>query len=327
MIMFWISVLASALLLYVLLDGFDLGVGMLYLFARDDEQRHAMHAAVSPVWDGNETWLVIAGTVMFGAFPRAYAVMLSAFYLPVIVMVCGLILRGVAFEFAHKARQSKAFWDAAFGWGSIAATFAQGTMLGALVETVPVIDHQYAGPPLGWATPFALLCGLGLCVGYALLGSSWLIAKCEGRIRSAGYRISAWLIVALAIEFLSVFGYALSQRLEILHRWVQLPWMAAFPAIGLCGIGVLISGLRGRKDLFPIIGSMIFFISAFATFLASFWPYMIPFSMTIEEAASPSSSLTFMFWGAGLLAFPLTLVYTAMVYRIFRGKVVTSGYD
>lgn len=327
MIMFWISVLASALLLYVLLDGFDLGVGILYLFARNDEQRHAMHAAVSPVWDGNETWLIIAGTVMFGAFPRAYAVMLSAFYLPVIVMVCGLILRGVAFEFAHKARQSKAFWDAAFGWGSIAATFAQGTMLGALVETIPIADHQYSGTPLAWATPFALLCGLGLCIGYALLGSSWLIAKCEGRIRSIGYRISVWLIVALALEFLSVFGYALSHQLEILHRWKQLPWMAAFPAIGACGIGVLISGLRGRKDLLPITGSMIFFISAFTTFLASFWPYMIPFSMTIEEAASPPSSLIFMFWGAGLLVFPLNLVYTAMVYRIFRGKVVTSGYD
>lgn len=327
MITFWILVLAIALLLYVVLDGFDLGVGVLYLFTRNDHQRHAMLAAVSPVWDGNETWLIIAGTVLFGAFPRAYAVMLSAFYLPVIVMLCGLILRGVAFEFIHKARGSKAYWNGAFGVASLAATFAQGTMLGALVEGVPIDHYQYVGPPFGWATPFALLCGLGLCVGYALLGSTWLVAKCEGRIRAVGYQVSGWLTLILAIAFVSVFAYALAERLEILRRWTERPWMVVFPLLGFVGVVILLAGLRRQRDAAPIMGSMTLFVSAFATFLASFWPYMIPFSLTIDEAASPPSSLWFLFWGSGLLAFPLTLVYTAMIYRIFRGKVATAGYD
>jgi cytochrome d ubiquinol oxidase subunit II len=168
---------------------------------------------------------------------------------------------------------------------------------------------------------------LGLCVGYALLGSTWLVAKCEGRIRAVSYRVSGWLTLVLAIAFASVFAYALGERLEILQRWTERPWMVVFPVLGLVGVGILVAGLRRQRDLAPIVGSMMLFVSAFATFLASFWPYMIPFSLTIEEAASPPSSLWFMFWGSGLLAFPLTLVYTAMVYRIFRGKVATVGYD
>jgi len=326
MTLFWILAVGTSLLLYVLLDGFDLGVGILYAFTKNDESRHHMLSSISPVWDGNETWLVIAGTTLFGAFPRAYAAILSAFYLPVIFMVGGLILRGVAFEFRYKATVTRAFWDGAFGMGSVFATFFQGLMIGALVQGIPLKDGQYIGGMLGWATPFSIACGLALCVGYALLGAGWLVAKCEGEIRDVGYRILPWLVCGVLGALVVVFFYALGARLDILHRWTERPWLFACPALGLLAFAGLFHGVRRRSDSQPFLMAATLFVAAFATFLVSFWPYMIPFSMTIEQAASPPSSLWFMFWGAGFFAFPLTLTYTAFVYRIFRGKIVLADH-
>jgi cytochrome d ubiquinol oxidase subunit II len=325
MIMFWVAVLAVSTLLYVLLDGFDLGVGILFGLARDEQQRRAMQGVVSPIWDGNETWLVVTGVVLWGAFPVVYATLLSTFYLPLLVMLAGLILRGVAFEFRSKAGPARWLWDWSFAGGSLAATFIQGMTVGALVEGLPIKDGQYAGGDFGWFSPFAALCGVGLCLGYALLGATWLIKKCEGEIRDRAYRQIPYLAVGVLIFLAVVFIYALAENLRILGRWLERPYLFAFPALGAVAMAVLAVGIHRRRDGWPFYAVAAIFVSAFGTLAISFWPYMIPFVITIDDAAAPHSSLAFMFWGAGLFVFPLMLIYTIVSYRVFRGKVVTSA--
>ena len=214
MIDFWVAILAVSVLLYVLLDGFDLGVGMLFGCARDAARRDAMLGAVAPVWDGNETWLVVTGVVLWGAFPPVYATLLSAFYLPLLAMLAGLILRGVAFEFRHQAQRGRVIWDWSFAAGSFIATFIQGTAVGALVEGLPIRNGQYVGGDFGWSSPFALLCGAGLCLGYALLGASWLVRKCDGDVRDTAYRQIPYLAVGVLVFLIAVFIYALARRLS-----------------------------------------------------------------------------------------------------------------
>ena len=325
MILFWVAVLGSSLLLYVLLDGFDLGVGILFAFTHDDRHRNRMLAAISPVWDGNETWLVVAGTVLFGAFPKVYAVTLSAFYLPVLVGVGALILRGVAFEFRENATSSRGLWNAAFSGGSVVAAFIQGAAVGGLVQGLPLLDGQYVGGTFGWLTPFSVFCGISLCLGYALLGASWLVVKCEGDMRARIYRTLPWLIVAVTICLAVIFLLSVANHLAIMHRWEQERVLWIFPAIGVFALAALLVGIARRRDSLPIVASMTIVTAMFAVFLISFWPYMIPFQITIQQAASPPESLRFMFWGAGLFAFPLTLTYTAVSYRAFSGKVLDSG--
>ena len=185
MVMFWVAILAVSILLYVLLDGFDLGVGILFGLTRDEARRHAMLSAVAPIWDGNETWLVVAGVILWGAFPVVYAMLFSAFYLPLLLMLAGLILRGVAFEYRYKTERMRWLWDASFAGGSLVAAFMQGFTVGALVEGLPISDGQYTGGEFGWFSPFAVLCGVGLCLGYALLGACWLVKEGEGDLRDA----------------------------------------------------------------------------------------------------------------------------------------------
>jgi cytochrome bd ubiquinol oxidase subunit II len=325
MVLIWVSILALTALLYVVLDGFDLGVGILFLFSRKEANRRRMLAAISPVWDGNETWMVLAATILFGAFSKAFAAMLSAFYLPVIVGVCALILRGVAFEFRSKAMASRALWDIAFAGGSLVATFIQGVAVGALAEGLPFRSGEYAGGAFGWLTLFSILCGVGLCVGYTLLGAAWLVMKCEGPLRDVGYKALPWLVAGV-LAFLAVaFADALGQHIEIMRRWLERPYLFAFPAVGGFAIIGLVDGVRRRRDRTPFLMTMVIFVAAFGTMAASFWPYMIPFSLTIRDAASPPSTLAFMAWGLGLIALPLILAYTAGAYRIFRGKVIDGG--
>ena len=189
MVLYWVFVLAVATLLYVLLDGFDLGVGILFGMTTKETQRRAMLSAVAPIWDGNETWLVVVGVVLWGAFPVVYATLLSAFYLPLLVMLAGLILRGVAFEFRYKTERMRWIWDAGFAGGSLVAAFIQGMTIGALVEGLPFANGRYVGGEFGWLSPFAMLCGIGLCLGYTLLGACWLVRKCEADVREAAYRL------------------------------------------------------------------------------------------------------------------------------------------
>jgi cytochrome d ubiquinol oxidase subunit II len=325
MVLFWVFVLAVATLLYVLLDGFDLGVGIIFGFTPDEARRRAMLSTIAPVWDGNETWLVVTAVVLWGAFPVVYATLLSAFYLPLLVMLAGLILRGVAFEFRDKTERLRWVWDTGFAGGSLAAAFIQGMTVGALVEGLPIENGQYAGGDFGWLSPFALLCGVGLTLGYALLGAGWLVRKCEGEVREAAHRMIPALALGLLAFLIAVFAYALAENLQVMRRWLDRPYLFVFPAIGALAAIRLAVSIRQHHDRRPFAMVATIFATAFGTLAISFWPYMIPFSITIDQAAAPHSSLAFMFWGEGLFIFPLMLVYAAISYRVFRGKVTATS--
>jgi cytochrome bd ubiquinol oxidase subunit II len=324
MVMFWVMLLATSILLYVLLDGVDLGVGTLFGLANGEVRRGAMLSAVAPIWDGNETWLVVTAVILWGAFPVVYATLLSAFYLPLIVMLLGLILRGVAFEFRYKTQRMRWIWDLSFATGSLIATFIQGMTVGALVEGLQVTSGQYSGGDFGWLTPFAVLCGIGLCLGYALLGACWLAKKCDAEVRDVAHRQIPVLAVGVLGFLVLVFAYALAEHLPILHRWIDRPYLFLFPAIGAVASIVLALSILRHNDHWPFYMVAMIFVSAFATLALSFWPYMIPFVVTIDEAAAPQSSLEFMFWG-GVIVFPLMLLYTLISYSVFRGKVRTTA--
>lgn len=325
MVLFWVALLAISILIYLLLDGFDLGVGMLFGLAGSEADRDAMLNTVAPVWDGNETWLVVAGVILWGAFPVVYATLLSAFYLPVIIMLLGLILRGVAFEFRHRAaRQLRWIWDVSFVGGSFAASFMQGVTVGALVQGLKFVDGVYVGGVFGWLSPFSLLCGVGLCLGYALLGATWLVQKCQSGLRDTARRQIPKLALGVLAFLIVVFAHALIENLPIMHRWLDRPYLFVFPAVGAVAAVVLASSILHRNDRWPFAAVAIIFGAAFGTLALSFWPYMIPFAITIDAAAAPHASLAFMFWGEGLFIFPLMLLYVAMGYRVFSGKVGTT---
>jgi cytochrome d ubiquinol oxidase subunit II len=320
MIEFWATALALAIFLYVILDGFDLGVGMLFPFAGSAEDRDRMLGSIAPVWDGNETWLVVAATVLFGAFPIVYSTLLSAFYIPLTLMLAGLILRGVAFEFRYKAGALRWVWDAGFVVGSYAASFVQGAAVGAIVQGLPVMNGRYVGGPFAWVGTFPILCGVALCVGYALAGASWVAGKTAGTLQDFALRAVPLLLFTLLAFLCALFVFAVRLNLALLDRWTERPAMLAFPVIGAVASAGIVWAILRRRDwlLFPC--SAMIFVAAFATLAASFLPYMIPDSITIEQAAAPEASLSFMFWGAGVFVLPLTLAYTAVVYFIFRGK-------
>jgi len=328
MLEFWVAALGLSLLLYVLLDGFDLGVGMLFPFAPDERSRRHLLASISPVWDGNETWLIVAATILFGAFPLVYATVVSAFYLPVILMLLALILRGVAFEYRGKAKPfMRRVWDAGFVGGSYVAPFVQGTLVGSLVLELPMNGVHFTGGPLFWVHPLALSCGVGLCIGYAMIAACWLVGKTRGEARAFGYRVLPGLAIALLIFLALALALSLSYHLHVMGRWAERPALVLFPAAALLAAAGLAWGWKTRRDglLFPC-GAVIF-AAAFGTLAGSFLPYMVPFSITMQQAASPSSSLEFMFWGAGLIVMPITLIYTGVVYFIFRGRVTDAdGY-
>jgi cytochrome d ubiquinol oxidase subunit II len=255
MVMFWVSLLAVSILLYVLLDGVDLGVGLLFGLTNSEARRGAMLNAVAPIWDGNETWLVVTAVILWGAFPLAYATLLSAFYLPVIAMLLGLILRGVAFEFRYKTHRARWIWDLSFAGGSLLATFIQGMTVGALVEGLQFTNGEYSGGEVGWLTPFAVLCGIGLCLGYALLGACWLVRKCEAEVRDVARRQIPLLAVGVLAFLTVVFAYALAEHLPILQRWLDRPYLFVFPPIGAVAATVhrkpqrLLAVLYGHADL------------------------------------------------------------------------------
>src|ERR1700691_2793945 len=324
MVMFWVSLLAISILLYVLLDGVDLGVGLLFGLASGEARRGAMLSAVAPIWDGNETWLVVTAVILWGAFPVVYATLLSAFYLPLIVMLLGLILRGVAFEFRYKTQRMRWIWDLSFAGGSLIATFIQGLTVGALVEGLLVTNGQYSGGDFGWFTPFASLCGIGLCLGYALLGACWLVKKCDTAVRDVAHRQIPVLAVGVLAFLVLVFAYALAEHLPILQRWLDRPYLFIFPAIGAVAAIVLALSILNHNDHWPFYMIALIFASAFGTLALSFWPYLIPFVITIDAAVAPRSSLRFMFWG-GVVVFPLMLLYTLISYSVFRGQIKTTA--
>jgi cytochrome d ubiquinol oxidase subunit II len=325
MIAYWSVLLALSMLIYVLLDGFDLGVGILFGITRDPQRRHDMLSSVAPLWDGNETWLIVAGVVLWGAFPLAYSLLVSAFYIPVTVMLAGLIFRGVAFEFRGRAVRSRGIWDAGFVLGSLVAAFMQGAMVGAMVKGLPIAGGRFTGDVMSWCSSFSVLTGVVLCVGYVLLGASWIVKKCDGHTRDAAWRVIPPLLVTVLVLLAALFVHALFANLVVMHRWIERPVLFAVPLVGLCAILTVWRGVRRRQDGLPFAAIVLLFICAYAMLAISFWPYVIPFSLTIADAAAPHASLAFMFWGAGLFVYPLMLIYTVCSYTVFRGKVETTS--
>jgi cytochrome bd ubiquinol oxidase subunit II len=321
MIEFWTAALALTIFLYVTLDGFDLGVGLLLPFVRGERDRDGMLAAIAPVWDGNETWLVLNATILFGIFPLTYATLLSAFYLPLIVMLAGLIFRGVAFEFRDTALATRRLWDRGFIAGSYVATFIQGVAVGALVRGLPMDGTRYVGGAFGWLSTFALLCGVGLCLGYALMGAGWLTYKSDARVQNLAFRLLPGLLAGVLAFLAAAFAAALAIDLPVMHRWLDTPALYAFPAIGVVACLTMISAVRRRRELVPFLCAIAIFAAAMGTLATSFYPYMIPFAITTRMAAAPAASQAFLFWGAGLFVLPLTLAYTLIVYFVFKGKV------
>lgn len=325
MIDFWLGVLALTILLYVVLDGFDLGVGMLFALMPDETGRRHMLSAIAPVWDGNETWLVLNTMILFSVFPLVFATLTSAFYLPLLFMVGALIFRGVAFEFRHKSKRMRPVWDAGFIVGSFVASFIQGMTVGALVEGLKIVDGQYAGGAFGWLSPFSVLCGFGLCLGYALLGAGWLTYKTASDVQNLSFRVLPWLLAGVLSFLVVVFAVALRIDLQVLSRWAERPILFVFPATGVIACAVMAWAIRGRRELTPFLCAAAIFTAALGTLAVSFYPYMIPFSIRAVDAAAPRSSLAFFFWGAGVFVLPLTLVYTLVVYFVFKGKVEIGG--
>jgi cytochrome bd ubiquinol oxidase subunit II len=246
--LFWAGVIASAILIYVILDGFDLGVGVLFGTTRDEVRRVRMLDTIAPFWDGNETWLVVTGAGLYAAFPDAYAVFLGAFYFPVLLLLFGLIFRGIAFEFRFRSERMRVVWDWGFFLGSTVVAFVQGAAIGAMMRGIPVLDGQYAGGSWDWLHPFTILTGIGLVLGYALLGAGWLVLKSEGELRDWAYRRIRWLalgvIVVLFLAFTVTFDYSVLARSDLLLR----PWGLAFPAIGVLAlVGTLVGAQAPRQ--------------------------------------------------------------------------------
>ena len=326
----WFGVIGFGVLMYVLLDGFVLGLGVLAPFAEDGEQLDHMMTTAAPIWDGNETWLVLGGVGLLAAFPRAYAIILSALYLPVLLMLIALVFRGVAFEFRFKAQRGKRFWGAAFAVGSLLTAFAQGVILGALVEGMPLQEGKYAGGVLDWFSPFAMMTGAAVVAGYALLGSGWLILKTEGRLQQLARRLTRPLVVLVTLFMALVSAWLPFLDSRIMARWFEggnFWWLAPVPALALVNAFWLWrAAMHEGRDARPFLLTLSFFGLGFAGLVLGIWPNIVPPSLSIWEAASPPSSQFFVLGGLVVLL-PLILGYTAWSYRVFRGKVdADAGY-
>jgi cytochrome d ubiquinol oxidase subunit II len=334
--MAWAFLLAVAVFLYVLLDGFDLGVGILFPFAEKDEDRDVMMNSVAPVWDGNETWLVLGGGGLFAAFPKAYAALMPAVYMPIGFMLIALIFRGVAFEFRFKATGSgRRVWDQAFHWGSVVATFAQGLVLGALVQGITLTDGRFTGGMFDWLTPFSFVTGCALVWGYALLGSGWLVIKTEGRLQDWSRRVGVasaaiTLLMMVVVSFwVPALDAAAADRWGL--RYPQVDWprllpLTPVPILVALAFWRLVTGLRGSATYSPYLWTVVLFLLGYAGLLIGIYPYLVPYQLTIHEAAAAPNAQGLLLVGA-VVMLPVILGYTAYVYWVFRGKVTAgAGY-
>jgi cytochrome d ubiquinol oxidase subunit II len=318
----WAGLIGTAVALYVILDGFDLGVGILFPFAQSDRQRDQMMASVKPFWDGNETWLVLGGAGLLVAFPLAYAVIMPAFYLPIIVMLLALVFRGVSFEFRGMA-QHKGGWNFGFGAGSTLAAFAQGVTLAGLIQGVKVADGRFAGGAFDWATPFALLCGFGVVAGYALLGATWLVMKTEGEL-AVRSRAHAKLLLILVLAFMAVVSLWTPLAFpRIAQRWFALPnilFLWPVPLLtALTAYGAW-RWLNAGREIGPFVASIVLFLLGYLGLVISTFPYLVPPSLTLWQTAAAPASQIFMLIGT-LFLLPIILGYTGLIYWLFRGKV------
>ena len=324
----WAFIIAFAVFAYVVMDGFDLGIGILFpTFDVGRERDRAMNS-IAPVWDGNETWLVLGGGGLFAAFPLAYAVILPATYPLIIAMLLGLVFRGVAFEYRWRDPGHRRLWDAAFTGGSLVAAMAQGMTLGALLQGIEVVDRAYAGSWFDWLTPYTLLCGLGVVAGYALLGSTWLIWKLDGPGQAHARKLALRSALATIVLMGAISLYNVFLNAEYAERWLTAPeiYLAAPVPILTAIIALsMIQAIRKARNSKPFWLSIALFFFGMAGLGVTMWPYVVPPGVTIWDAAAPERSQVFMLIGVAI-TLPLIIAYTAWAYWVFRGKVADEGY-
>lgn len=333
----WAGLLALAVFMYLLLDGFDLGLGILFPFVATDRERDVMMNSIAPVWDGNETWLVLGGGGLFAAFPKAYAALMPAVYMPIGFMLTALIFRGVAFEFRFKSQGAlRRLWDQAFHWGSVIASFAQGLVLGTMVQGIPLENGRFAGSMFEWLTPFSFFTGCAVVWGYTLLGAGWLVIKTEGELQrwarkfgliAAVVVVVCMIIVSLWVPLLDTVAAA-HWGLRYPHiEWARLATLLPIPLLVAVCAWRLFGALRDPHSVYaPYVCAALLFLLAYAGLLVSFYPYIVPYALTIQDAAAAPNAQALLLWGAVVLL-PVILGYTAYVYWVFRGKVADDvGY-
>jgi cytochrome bd ubiquinol oxidase subunit II len=319
----WTLLLAFTVAYYVLFDGFDLGVGMLYRLAPRAAWRPIIMRSILPVWDGNETWLVLGGLGLLGAFPLAFTIIIPAVYFPIIIMLLALVFRGVAFEFRFKSPLAQRFWNAGFSIGSAIATLAQGVVLGTFIQGFNVNGRQFAGSSLDWVSLFAALTAVSLVFGYGLLGAGWLIMKTDGELQAWSRRAARVCLVGvvLAIVAVSIWTPLLNER--VADRWFSLPnlfWLLPIPVLtALVAISIWLA-LDRDNEFWPFLGAVLLFLLSFLGIAVSLWPFIVPYQYTLWQAAADESTQAFLLIGT-LLLIPIILVYTAWSYWVFRGKV------
>jgi cytochrome bd ubiquinol oxidase subunit II len=326
----WMVIIGFGLMMYVIMDGFDLGIGILLPLIRNRDDRDRMVNTVAPVWDGNETWLVLGGAGLLAAFPTAYSILLSALYFPLILMLIGLILRGVAFEFRFKAVDAhKPFWDKAFTWGSFIATLSQGIALGAIINGFTVNNLVFTGSALDFLSPFSVFTGLCLLIAYALLGATWLVMKTDGSVQGQMRRVAQLLLVILLVAITIVSVWTPLAHPGIARRWFVFPNIAFFspvPILVLFTSWALVRSLRRDGQAKPFVLTLFLLFLGYTGLLISIWPNIVPPSVSFRDAAGPAQSMGFTLVGA-LLIIPFILTYSAWSYFVFRGKIGTDeGY-
>jgi cytochrome d ubiquinol oxidase subunit II len=318
----WAAIIGVAVAMYVILDGFDLGIGILFPFSRGETERDQMVQSVAPFWDGNETWLVLGGAGLLVAFPRAYSVIMPGLYVPVIVMLLGLVFRGVAFEFRLHARR-KLGWNIAFVLGSTVAAFSQGLILGGLIQGLRTENGVFVGGPFDWATPFSFLCGAGVVVGYALLGATWLVMKTDGEVAARARRQAKALLLGV-LAFMAIVSFWTPFAIErIFQRWFMQPnilFLWPVPVVTALVAWFGWRSLERGREAAPFIAAVALFLLCYLGLVISTFPYLVPPSLTIWDTAAAPASQIFMLLGT-LLLLPVVLGYTALVYWLFRGKV------
>lgn len=319
----WTLILGAGIFFYVLLDGFDLGVGMLYGFEPDLKSRNIVMNSIAPVWDGNETWLVLGGLALLAAFPLAFAIIIPALYFPILVMLLALVFRGVSFEFRFRDAEHKTFWDHGFCYGSTIATIAQGMMLGAFIQGFKVEDRHFSGTGLDFLTPFSILTGLALVFGYGLLGAGWLILKTEGEIQARARKHGRVCLVAVLIAIAAVSLWTPLTSAPIAERWFAWPnllLLSPVPVATALIAWAVWRALAGRSQAGPFIGAVGLFALSYLGITISLWPMIVPHHYTLWEAASSPRTQAFLLVGT-LVLLPVILAYTGWSYWVFRGKV------
>lgn len=325
----WAFIIAFAVFAYVVMDGFDLGLGLLFPLFRDKRDRDLMMNSVAPVWDGNETWLVLGGGGLFAAFPLAYAVLMPALYTPIVAMLLGLVFRGVAFEFRWRSPHERSLWDLAFAGGSFVAALAQGIALGAILQGVKVDGRLYGGGWWDWLTPFSILTGCSVVAGYGLLGAAWLVMKTEGDLRERAYAMTWRFLVATLLAIVLVSAATPFLEVAYWRRWFAWPNILATAPVPIAVAivaALIVRSLAARDDRRPFFLTLVLFALSYAGLGISIYPYVVPQSITIWQAAAPANSQQFMLVGVAIMI-PIILIYTGFAYWVFRGKInAESGY-